>query len=131
VNPWLTRVPSMLRLRVAVVAFMLSIVAAFLLVLGAIYLLIIPRISVLTLRDRIERELPLGVGRVQVELWLKRERLTWSDIFDGRRSVGIGGNIPHIYRLEPLSDTQIDFEFHFNDNDELIRILVEECTFGL
>jgi hypothetical protein len=102
-------------------------------VAGLVYLAEVPRVSVVELRARIKRDLPLGTERGKVEAWLRQRGLSFSDISEvttGKR-VGLTGTIANVYRVELLSKTDIEFEFYFDGEDKLISFSVEEDSYGL
>lgn len=95
-------------------------------VAGFIYWLIVPRISLDEFRSQIEVDLPLGTERGKVEAWLRERGLSFDDIYmlDDRK-VGLHGTIRHIYHWE-IGETQLLFEFHFDEDDRLREYSVRE-----
>jgi len=94
------------------------------------YFATVPSMSKAQFRVLVPTELPDGTPRVQVERWLRNRGLRFDDIGDrtGPR-VGLGGSFRN-YRIDPLGDRELDFEFYFDEHNKKIGTYVRQVTYG-
>jgi hypothetical protein len=96
-----------------------------------VYLAAVPWVSVAELRTSV----PFGTPRAEVEVWLHNKGIGWLNVSEGsgadRKIVGLAGWID-AYRIQiPFATRVIDFEFLFDDQNELREIYAEEFELGL
>src|SRR5262245_4971806 len=104
------------RIRLCPTITLFSTVATLAIMMLVVYLAMIPRVSAVKFRAQVEIDLPLGTDRVTVESWLSNRGLPCDPLLVNGRIIGFCGSIRHIYRIEVLSDTELYYEFYFDDD---------------
>jgi hypothetical protein len=86
----------------------------------------VPRVSESALRSRVERDLPIGTPRADVEAWLGSHGYRYHNRNDrSGRPAGLGGQFSNYY-IDLFRPTVIHFEFAFNEEDRTTYISVQE-----
>jgi hypothetical protein len=96
------------------------------------YLMAVPRVSTADMRSQVEADLPPGTSREEVADWLEERGADWYNVGepDGER-IALAGRVKKVYRLELFNETVIDYEFHFDEHNNLVSYTIEEHTLGL
>jgi hypothetical protein len=103
---------------------LLVLVAAFAGLIGLVYYFFeyAPVRAFERLQQEIMTELPLGTDRAAVEQWFKQRRLSFSDLMDHGRAVGLYASIPQRSFWGPAS---IEIEMYFDGRGRLEKRIVD------
>ena len=73
------------------------------------------RITESSFRAEVEADLPPGTPRAEVEAWLRGRGIPFIGLVDkDRRPVGLSGEVPHVYYIDLLFYTVIQFSISFD-----------------